>query len=186
MLPSYERFDTNLPKQRISFGIFSFLLVSLPLFGFIFCVVWSIIHNFESANATHCHVYNVLPSISAAIGNYQPQRFVWQLVIVIHTPGRLLVSYMYIGRYHNRVRKSRRAIATFACILNMVEICCLLGLSLWTSTDHYGSKKNIQYYSIHVFQFKKNVPCYIIQRYINYASLHLLLHQKYICLSLML
>lgn len=66
---------------RIPFGRFAWLTVSLPFFGLLFCVVWSVIYDFERATFTHCQVYNVLPSLSAAIGSFSPQKEVWQWAV---------------------------------------------------------------------------------------------------------
>lgn len=122
----------------IPFGRFALAVVSLPFFGFIFCVVWSVLYFYERSTATHCGVPNYLPSISAAIGNYQPQRFIWQVVILCQALPRLLVAHQYIQHYNSIIRRSRRALAYVACMLNIVENVALVGLSLWTSSDDYG------------------------------------------------
>lgn len=45
---------------RIPFGKLAWVTVSLPLFSFIFCVIWSVFFNFEKATFTHCKVrYNL-------------------------------------------------------------------------------------------------------------------------------
>uniref|UniRef100_U5ENP0 Putative fgf receptor activating protein n=1 Tax=Corethrella appendiculata TaxID=1370023 RepID=U5ENP0_9DIPT len=148
MLPQYERLDENQQQQqqkkqliKIKFSKFAVFTVSLPFFSFIFCVLWSIYYDFDKANATHCLVYNFLPSLSAAIGNYQPQRFIWQLAIIIHAPLRLIVVYVYKNYYTLLFRRKRRKIAYFACFLNTVENFALLGLSLWTSSENYEIHK---------------------------------------------
>ncbi|XP_022116164.2 post-GPI attachment to proteins factor 2 isoform X2 [Pieris rapae] len=68
--------------------------VSLPLFAFIVCVVFTIIKDFDKANNTHCKVPNVFPSISASIGNYEPQRTIWKTAIYIHAPLRFFIIYL--------------------------------------------------------------------------------------------
>ena len=75
MLPAYQRLqDENGengyarkdPLFTISFAKFSTITVALPLFSFIFCVVYSLIFFFEQSTSTHCHVWNYLPSISVS------------------------------------------------------------------------------------------------------------------------
>lgn len=124
----------------IPFGKFAVAIVSLPFFGLIFCVIWSILYFFERSTATHCDVLNYLPSISAAIGNYEPQRFVWQVAILLQALPRLLIAQQYVWHYRGIIRRNRRALVYFACVLNIVENCALVGLSLWNSTDDYGKK----------------------------------------------
>lgn len=100
MLPAYEKLkDENglvtRPPFMISFAKFSTITVALPLFAFIFCVGYSLLFFFEQSTSTHCHVWNYLPSISAAIGSFQPQASVWQLFIIIHFIPRLVIIWMY-------------------------------------------------------------------------------------------
>lgn len=141
MLPTYEKLNSAQPSVRIPFGKFSTLVVSLPLFSFLFCVVWCVIFYFERSTATHCGVNNYLPSISAAIGNYQPQRFLWQLAICVHFIPRLVIAKVYLDFYREVIRKDRMHLARIALSLNIVENFALLILSLWTSTEHYEVHK---------------------------------------------
>lgn len=141
MLPQYERLDSNRILFRIRFGIYCLAICMLPFLSFAFCVGYSLWSYFERATATHCGVRNYLPSISAAIGNYQPQRFVWQLAILLQVIPRLTVIYQYYQLYQVIVRKNRRPIAYTACIFNVVENLALVGLSLWTSIDDYEIHK---------------------------------------------
>lgn len=137
MLPQYERIDAK-PILKISFGKFALAVVSLPLCSFVFCVLWSLMYFYDRSTATHCGVSNYLPSISAAIGNYQPQRFVWQTAILLQALPRLMVAFQYVKHYGEIIRKNRRPYAYTACIFNVVENCALVGLSMWTSSDDYG------------------------------------------------
>jgi len=50
---SGRRYKFVLEIGTAPFGIF---VISLPLFGFISCVVLSLVYNFESSTATHCGV----------------------------------------------------------------------------------------------------------------------------------
>jgi hypothetical protein len=147
MLPAYQRIkdeggqmDDEKPLFLVSFAKFSLFTVSLPLFSFIFCVIWSIMFFFDQSVSTHCHVWNYLPSISAAIGAFQPQAIVWQTAIVIHFLPRLTVTWMYWNFYNRVVRRNRQQVANLAILLNLVENVCLLGLSLYNSTDFYGEQ----------------------------------------------
>lgn len=114
--------------------------MSLPLYSFVFCVAWSVVFYFERSTDTHCHVWNFLPSISAAIGNYQPQRFVWQLAITLHAVPRFILATFYHKRNQSLVRSRWRAVAFLATLLNVVENLALLGLTYFTSVDSYGEK----------------------------------------------
>ncbi|CAG9797329.1 unnamed protein product [Chironomus riparius] len=149
MLPAYQRLKTDENLQdgskkaafTIAFGNFSLMTVSLPLFSFIFCVAYSIIFFFEESVSTHCHVWNYLPSISAAIGAFQPQAFVWQTAIVLHFIPRLTVTWMYFNFYTQQIKRNRQNVANVAIFLNLIENICLLGLSLYNSTTYYDYHK---------------------------------------------
>lgn len=149
MLPEYQRLrendigksekDYGQAKFTLSIGKFSLLTVSLPLFSFIFCVAYSLIYFFEQSTSTHCHTWNYLPSISAAIGSFQPQAIVWQISIVLHFIPRLVVTWMYYVYFQRVCRRNQHQIANVAIAFNLVENFCLLGLSLYNSTDYYGN-----------------------------------------------
>lgn len=81
-------------KFRIAVGRFAWLTVSLPFFGFLFCVLWSELFDFERATFTHCQVYNLLPSLSAAIGSFSPQKEVWQWAVGLHVRLTLIASLL--------------------------------------------------------------------------------------------
>lgn len=122
---------------RIPFSKFAWITVSLPFFGFIFCVMWSLIFNFDRATSTHCGVFNFLPSISAAIGSFSPQKEVWQFAIAMHATPRFILALMY-KKYHKEILFPwAHFLSSFATLLNIVENVCLVGLSFWTSSENY-------------------------------------------------
>ncbi|XP_055381547.1 post-GPI attachment to proteins factor 2-like [Condylostylus longicornis] len=144
MIPSYVNLD-NKYVYKISIRKFAVSVACLPLFSFIFCVLWCLLFNFEESTSTHCHVANYLPSISAAIGSFQPQKFVWQTSICLHFLPRLLVARLYFQFYEETIRLNRRRIARVAVFLNVIENFALMGLTLWTSS--------MAEYEVHKFCF---------------------------------
>ncbi|XP_068141534.1 post-GPI attachment to proteins factor 2 [Drosophila tropicalis] len=144
MLPTFERL--NEPKKRIFFRLpFSKLALaalSLPLGAFCFCVAWSLMFDFVRSTFTHCDVSNYLPSVSAAIGNYEPQKTIWRLAIFLHLPLRLAVAKMYLEYYREHIKRNRRLFGILACTLNVIEDFALFCLSLWTSADNYEIHRN--------------------------------------------
>lgn len=152
MLPQYRRLDAARgghdpsrsgarPRLQVPYDYFTYATVSLPLAGFFFCVGWSLAFDFQRSTQTHCGVPNTLPSISAAIGNYQPQRFVWQSAILLAALPRLWICCCYVLLYGRVVRNSRRPLAYFGCLFNAVENVALVGLSLFTSAADYEAHK---------------------------------------------
>ncbi|KAI2798851.1 hypothetical protein RDWZM_006876 [Blomia tropicalis] len=116
-------------KQTIvSFQRLALVTVALPLFGFAFCVFWSLCFDFFESTSTHCGVSNYLPSVSASIGSFSPQKHVWRLTIALHSTPRYLVAFVYFKLIHY---------SKLLFVLNVVEISALLGLSIVSSTDNF-------------------------------------------------
>lgn len=132
----YNDFE-NSPCFRIPFGTFSWAVVCPPLFAFLFCIIYSVVFHFTPATYTHCHVYNVLPSISAAIGNFSPQREIWQLAIVVQAIPRFYVAIMYLQLHQRKSYARDTYLGNFACVFNVVENLALIILSFFTSSRHY-------------------------------------------------
>ncbi|XP_017020329.1 post-GPI attachment to proteins factor 2-like [Drosophila kikkawai] len=143
MLPSYQRLIN--PKSvyfRLPFPWVALISLALALAGFFFGVAWSLAFDFERSTYTECQVDNYLPSISAAIGSYEPQRTVWQLAIFLHFPLRLVLAKAYLEHYLKKFRRSRRLLGILAYILNVVEVSALVCLSFWTSSADYPTHRN--------------------------------------------
>lgn len=124
----------RVPYRRIGLSV-----LALPLSAFVFCVVYSILFNFEHSTSTHCGAYNVLPSISASIGSYSPQKEVWKLAIILHAIPRLLM--VYFDFYYNRevlfeITKIPSIIDT---LLHIIENVALVSLTLYDSSNYYST-----------------------------------------------
>jgi len=94
--------------------------------------MWSLVYDFEISTSTHCGVNNWLPSISAAIGSFAPQKYIWRLAISLHSLPRYVIAFMYYNRYGSR--------AVF--VLNILEISSLLGLTYVSSTENFPFHSN--------------------------------------------
>lgn len=129
---SEKRYIIKIPIKKL--GLFT---VSLPLFAFITCVLITIYKDFERANNTHCKVPNIFPSISASIGNYEPQRTIWKSAIYIHAPLRLFIIYLRWDYYSNLISQNCIFVVKLAIFLNVIENISLLGLTYWTSSEYY-------------------------------------------------
>ncbi|XP_013113384.1 post-GPI attachment to proteins factor 2-like [Stomoxys calcitrans] len=142
MLPTYERLNGPKVLFKIAFSKIAISAISLALGAFLFCIFWSVVFDFERSTFTHCDVRNYLPSISAAIGNYEPQKSIWRISIILHLPARLAVAHIYYNYYKEHIRKNRRIFAQIAVALNVIENFALLSLSVWTSSDSYDIHRN--------------------------------------------
>lgn len=115
-----------------------FTAVSMPLFAFITCVLITMYKDFEKANTTHCKVPNIFPSISASIGNYEPQITIWKTAIYFHAPIRFYIVNLRWKYYRSIVVEDCIIIVKLAVFLNVIENLTLLGLTHWTSSKNYS------------------------------------------------
>ena len=79
--------------------------MKLNMFGLAFCVIWSVIFDFEKSTKTHCGVKNFAPSISSAIGTFLPQKYVYQVVVSVLMVPRFLCLLAYKRFYELRIPK---------------------------------------------------------------------------------
>ncbi|VVC89853.1 post-GPI attachment to proteins factor 2 [Leptidea sinapis] len=127
-----RKYIIKIPISRLGF-----LTVLLPLISFILCVLITMYKDFEKANNTHCKVPNVFPSISASIGNYEPQTTIWKVSIFTHAPLRFFIIYLRWRHYRSIIAKDCLIIVKLAICLNVIENLSLLGLTYWNSLDNY-------------------------------------------------
>ncbi|XP_070552539.1 post-GPI attachment to proteins factor 2-like [Ptychodera flava] len=142
--PAEEKHDRTDDLCRINYPKLGILTLSLPLSAFILTILISILKNLEGTTKTHCNVVNILPSISASIGDFTPQRYIWRLAIGLHSAPRLLYAYTH---YTWLCLTSRKAIvdnATFQIFCqigvwcDLLEIFALLGLTVVSSTEYFA------------------------------------------------
>lgn len=123
----------NLPSGKMAWVTLSF-----PFLAFIFCILYSVTYNFENSTSSHCQVYNALPSISAAIGNFSPQREVWQIAIAVHALPRFFAAMAYLQYNREVLFPWAHFLSNLALVLNLMEIVALIILSFWTSSENYS------------------------------------------------
>lgn len=57
-IPLVEEEDMSKARVVVPFAKVAWFTVSLPFLAFMFCVVWSVLYNFEHSTSTHCQVQN--------------------------------------------------------------------------------------------------------------------------------
>ncbi|CAH0560335.1 unnamed protein product [Brassicogethes aeneus] len=123
---------------RMSFPRFAVTTCAIPLLAFVFCIVYSVLLNFESATFTHCQVYNILPSISSAIGNFTPQKEVWQIAITMQALPRFFIAYLYFQHNSHLLYSRDLWLSYINFALNVIENIALITLSYFTSSKFYA------------------------------------------------
>lgn len=100
---------------------------------------------------------NYLPTISTAVGNYPVQQFMWTTVIIAHSPIRLIVVGIYYQYYKNIIKPSLHWCIAFLRLLSTIEICSLVVLSIFTSTNYYS--EYLQYHKLYCEFFFFSFNC---------------------------
>ncbi|ODM95679.1 Post-GPI attachment to proteins factor 2, partial [Orchesella cincta] len=122
---------------RIPFRNLARATVSLPLGGFIFCVLWAMYTDLDAATYTHCGVKNYLPSLSAAMGGFQVSQTIWRICIALHAAPRFMVTGMYYRYLKSIILGRHIAWVALACVLNVLENMGLIGLTYVSSKENY-------------------------------------------------
>lgn len=173
-IPLVEK-RSNRFRVVLSFYRIAWFTVSLPFFSFLFCILWSIMYNFEQATDTHCKVYNMLPSVSAAIGHYQPQKNVWRAAIASQALIRILVLYMYYRHYRENTFKWARNITNITIFTYIVENISLVTLSFWSSNENYAFHKT-SFTAFLIMSFMHMFMSFIVAKYCRNTSMEAIDH----------
>ena len=126
--------DVRLPISHLLW--FSY---GLPYFAVFSCIGLSLIKDFERSTRTHCAVFNFLPSISAAIGDCEPQKYIWRLCFALDSVPRYLLAYLQLQRV---LQRPSMAYSDFyyltqilSSIFHFLELTFLLLLTYISSND---------------------------------------------------
>ncbi|XP_050547258.1 post-GPI attachment to proteins factor 2-like isoform X2 [Daktulosphaira vitifoliae] len=131
---------------------------------FIFCIFWTIWFHLEDSTGTHCGVKNYLPSISTAIGKYSIQQFLWNLAIFAHSPIRLVVTSMYFQYYSKIIKSSLNWCVLLLWTLNIIELCSLVSLSVFTSTNYYSIHEKSFITFISASELNMLISCMLLKK----------------------
>lgn len=80
---------------RIPFRFVVYVIAGLPFSALALCVFLSLLLHWDEATRTHCGVANWLPSVSAAVASYAPERYIWRLFIGIHGSPRIALAIAF-------------------------------------------------------------------------------------------
>ncbi|XP_044731897.1 post-GPI attachment to proteins factor 2 isoform X2 [Chrysoperla carnea] len=157
--------DNAIPYFTLDYTRTAYFLSSVVCFAFVFCIVWSITFNFYESTNTHCHVTNILPSISAAIGSYSPQKEIWRIAIFINVTPRFFITNFYKKYFEEILSPIAQLFGNIACLFNYFELIALAGLSNWSSTDNYPIHKFCFLTFILTSVVHMIITCYLLQRH---------------------
>lgn len=121
--------------------------------SFASCLVYSLYYNFDGVTRTHCRVSrstywalceqvkNWIPSISAVIGDYTPQRYIWRIGIAWMSWLRMFEAVLLFKFFEWQVGNPTRAHKVLNALTSLTHVgenLCLLGLTYVSSTENYG------------------------------------------------
>jgi len=126
---------------RIRFQVVAIVVALLPLLSLASCVLLSILLHWDEVTSTHCRVPNYLPSLSAAVGDKTPQRYIWRIGIALHCCVRFIIPFIYRVFYRDAIQHSSvllHQMASIACFMNIVENISLLVMTYVSSKENYS------------------------------------------------
>uniref|UniRef100_A0A915CEC6 Post-GPI attachment to proteins factor 2 n=1 Tax=Parascaris univalens TaxID=6257 RepID=A0A915CEC6_PARUN len=127
----------------IPFRWFVYVVAGMPMFALFSCIALSVTLHLEEATRTHCGVPNWLPSISAAVASFPPERYIWRLLIALHSAPRYAVAFAFRNLLLTSPLRPLTAHTWFpfvchlACATNIAENTFLLLLTSISSTENY-------------------------------------------------
>lgn len=77
----------------IPFKAIVLIVGGLPFTALVLCLFLSIILHWNEATQTHCNVPNWLPSVSAAVASYAPERYIWRFLLSLHATPRIILAF---------------------------------------------------------------------------------------------
>jgi len=110
-----------------------------PTASLVLCIFTSIVYHFDDTTKTHCDVPNPLPSISAAVGNNLPERWIFRYGILLMSYQRIMdgfIQYNWLQR-HLLPIKSYQILNTMLLVFHWIENLSLFTIAFVSSTEYY-------------------------------------------------
>ena len=112
--------------------------ILLPPASLVFCILASLIYDFDKSVWTHCEMPELLPSISSVIGgNFHILKFIWTFSVAITTLPRMMFCKLQQSNLSEKYG-SYRGIIKWNFYLNVTELLSLLTLSLVPSSEIFN------------------------------------------------
>lgn len=140
----YENSSIMGKSVEIRFSRVVITACCLPLVSMFTCILIAIFIHSEETTRTHCKAQNYLPSISAAVGNKTPERYIWRMGIALHSFLRLMIAYLYYNFYQDVMIKGKvccSIFVSFALFFHVIENICLLLMTYISSAENYPIHK---------------------------------------------
>jgi len=199
----YHHQDVQFKDVMLNIKYRYLALVTIVCAGtsFIFCIVYSFLFHFDEVTSSHCQVWNVAPSVSASIGSNAPQRYVWTLVMALHTGPKLVLAAMNHSVYTATCHVSP-LVARLTSTLSLAELTSLLMVTVVPSVELYslhifatgvflvcsGLHMTLSCYLVRLCSssslFKMGQNHYLLRKSLHYKQVLLMTHLSSIAISL--
>jgi hypothetical protein len=104
------------------------------------CQIYHIKCLFVSLFVFFPQVLNVLPSISAAVGDVSPQKHIFRASIGLHCPVVYLIAFCYYQYFKSmQLSTAYRRLNFITLVTRWVEISALLSLAVVSSTENHSA-----------------------------------------------
>lgn len=154
----------------IPFRWFVYIVAGLPTTALFLCITLALLLHSKSSTSTHCGVENWLPSISAAVASYSPERYIWRLFIAVHAAPRFIMAFAYRNLLLNSPMREYWTthgwfpiVCTIGCLINLAENFFLLLLTSVSSTEDH---------SLHKLAFSGFAICAIVYMFVATTLYH--------------
>lgn len=129
--PSFSRSSVSLKMWW-----FPAVATTIATGGLFLCfLIASTVHH-ANTTSTHCGVFNFWPSVSSAIGNNNPERFLWRLAVALHNVMVMFDSFLFLPRFPQAPR-SAVVLARFWALCKGLSCAGLYLLTFLSSTENF-------------------------------------------------
>ncbi|GMR41810.1 hypothetical protein PMAYCL1PPCAC_12005 [Pristionchus mayeri] len=136
-------------KELISlpFRYVVYVVAGLPSSALFICVICALLLHFDQATTTHCGVDNWLPSVSAAVSTFAPEKYIWRMLIGLHSAPRFILAYSYRNFLLSSPLKPLqdpgffKPLCHIACFIHVIENIFLLLLTYISSVENHDVHK---------------------------------------------
>ena len=114
---------------------------TLPLICLFINLTISLCYHFRGINYTRgCRtrnqVFNIIPSISACLGDYMPQAGIWRICVMLYVWQRIFAGYIQYFHYGQATKWQSPKLTLIRTIVHITEQLALIGLSSISSMNH--------------------------------------------------
>ncbi|GMS88713.1 hypothetical protein PENTCL1PPCAC_10888 [Pristionchus entomophagus] len=132
----------SLPFRYIVYAV-----AALPSSALFLCILCALLLHYEEATTTHCGVENWLPSVSAAVSSFAPEKYIWRVLVGLHGGPRFILAFANMNFLLSSPLQPLqgttmfKALCKIACGIHIIENVFLLLLTAISSNENHDAHK---------------------------------------------